>query len=224
MRNPAYGLTMKKFKTASPWRAALLGAVLAMGLSRMAAAEPVAIVAFGDSLTAGYGVGPGESFPEQLEAALRQRGHDAAVANAGVSGDTASDGLARLEWSVPAEADIVIVELGSNDALRGIDPAVTREALAGILAKLAERGQAALLAGMMAPRNLGHAYVEQFDVIYPELAEEYGVALYPFFLEGVATDAALNQPDGMHPNAAGVAQIVEGILPEVEALIGQAGD
>jgi acyl-CoA thioesterase-1 len=141
------------------------------------------------------------------------------VANAGVSGDTASDGLARLEWSVPAEADIVIVELGANDALRGIDPAVTRAAIAGILGKLEERGQAVLLAGMMAPRNMGDEYAAEFDAIFPELARERGVPLYPFFLEGVAADPALNQGDGVHPTAAGVARIVEGILPHVEELV-----
>jgi acyl-CoA thioesterase-1 len=179
----------------------------------------VSIVALGDSLTAGYGLGPGESFPEQLQAALEARGHDVSVANAGVSGDTASDGLARLEWSIPAEADIVIVELGANDALRGIDPAVTRQALTAILEKLAARGQAVLLAGMMAPRNLGDEYAAEFDAIFPDLAREYGVPFYPFFLEGVAADAALNQADGLHPTAAGVAKIVAGILPQVEALI-----
>ena len=184
-----------------------------------AAAAPVSIVALGDSLTAGYGLGPGESFPEQLQAALEARGHDVSVANAGVSGDTASDGLARLEWSVPAEADIVIVALGANDALRGIDPAVTRRALAAILGKLGARRQAVLLAGMMSPRNLGDEYAEEFDAIFPDLARHYGVPLYPFFLAGVATDAALNQPDGVHPTAAGVARIVEGILPHVEELI-----
>lgn len=209
---------MKNFKTAR-----LLGVFVASGLAAgaisAAAAEPISIVAFGDSLTAGYGVGPGESFPEQLEAALRAAGHDVTVANAGVSGDTSSDGLARLEWSVPPDAVIVIVELGANDALRGIDPAVTREALSAILAKLKERNQVALLAGMMAPRNLGHAYGEQFDTIYPDLAQEYGVPLYPFFLEGVAADASLNQPDGIHPTAEGVARIVQGILPAVEALL-----
>jgi acyl-CoA thioesterase-1 len=179
-------------------------------------------VALGDSLTAGYGVGPGESFPEQLQTALTESGYEVSVINAGVSGDTASDGLARLEWSVPVEADIVIVELGANDALRGIDPAVTREALSGILAKLAARGQAALLAGMMAPRNLGDEYVAEFDAIYPDLAADYDVPLYPFFLEGVAADAVLNQADGTHPSAAGVAKIVEGILPEVEKLVASA--
>jgi acyl-CoA thioesterase-1 len=188
----------------------------------IAAAEPVSIVALGDSLTAGYGLAPGQSFPEQLERALRARGHDVTVANAGVSGDTASDGLARLEWSVPAEADAVIVEFGANDALRGIDPSVTRTALKGILEKLRARGQLALLAGMLAPRNLGAEYAAAFDAIYAELAEEYDVRLYPFFLEGVAADAALNQPDGIHPTAEGVARIVEALLPDVEALVEDA--
>lgn len=198
---------------------ALAVAVSALAGPPSAAAEPVAIVALGDSLTAGYGVGPGESFPEQLEKALRERGHDVTVANAGVSGDTASDGLARLEWSVPAEADAVIVELGANDALRGVDPAVTRKALDGILEKLQARGQAVLLAGMLAPRNLGEDYAAAFDSIYTDLAAQFGVRLYPFFLEGVAADSTLNQPDGIHPTADGVARIVEAMLPSVEALI-----
>lgn len=195
-----------------------LAAILA-GASVPAAAEPAEIVVLGDSLTAGYGVGPGESFPEQLQAALRARGFDVNVINAGVSGDTASAGLARLEWSVPAEAGIVIVELGANDALRGIDPEVTRKALSGILAKLQARGQRVLLAGMLAPRNLGAAYAAAFDAIYPELAAQYDVPLYPFFLQGVAAVRALNQPDGMHPSAAGVARIVGSILPAVEKLV-----
>ena len=184
---------------------------------------PVSVVAFGDSLTAGYGVGPGESFPEQLEAALQARGHDVTVANAGVSGDTASDGLARLEWSVPADADIVIVELGANDALRGLDPAVTRRALSAILAKLKERGHTVLLAGMLAPRNLGDRYAAEFDRIYPELAARFSVPLYPFFLEGVAGNTRLNQGDGLHPTGAGLARIVEAILPNVEKLVKAAG-
>jgi len=184
-----------------------------------AGAEPVSIVALGDSLTAGYGLGPGESFPEQLEAALKARGRDVVVTNAGVSGDTASDGLARLEWSVPAEADIVIVELGANDALRGIDPAVTRRALSDIVATLKQRGQAVLLAGMLAPRNMGDGYVRAFDAIYPDLAREYDLPLYPFFLEGVAGQPRLNLPDGIHPTAAGIAKVVAAILPAVEALV-----
>jgi acyl-CoA thioesterase-1 len=199
--------------------------VLVSGLhtaASIAAAAPVEIVALGDSLTAGYELPPGESFPEQLEAALRAHGHDVTVINAGVSGDTASDGLARVEWSVPASADIIIVELGGNDALRGIDPALTREALSAIVAKLRGRGHAVLLAGMRAPPNLGSDYAAAFDSIFPDIAAEYGVALYPFFLEGVALDAVMSQPDGIHPTAAGVATIVESILPEVEKLIAAA--
>ena len=188
-----------------------------------AAAKPVSIVAFGDSLSAGYGLGPGESFPEQLQSALRARGMDVVVANAGVSGDTASDGLARLEWSVPAEADIVIVELGANDALRGIQPAVTRKALSAILEKLTGRGQSVLLAGMKAPRNLGEGYAREFDALYTDLAAQYGVPLYPFFLQGVVGDRSLNLQDGIHPTAEGVARIVEGILPAVERLVTEAG-
>ena len=214
---------MNNVKIARVLRA--LGFALAVAAASFsgATAAPVSIVALGDSLTAGYGLGPGESFPEQLEAALRARGHDVTVTNAGVSGDTASDGLARLEWSVPAEADIVIVELGANDALRGIDPAVTRRAISGILEKIEARGQAVLLAGMMAPRNLGDEYAAEFDAIFPELAREYDVPLYPFFLEDVAAVSALNQDDGMHPTAAGVAKIVERILPHVEELLAAAG-
>jgi acyl-CoA thioesterase-1 len=211
---------MNKFKTLR-LLCAVLAAVGVTGIG-IAHADAITIVAFGDSLTAGYGLNPGESFPEQLQAALAERGHDAEVINAGVSGDTASGGLARLEWAVPAEADIVIVELGSNDALRGVDPSVTRGALSEILEKLRERGQMVLLAGMMAPRNLGGEYTAEFDAIYPELAEEHGVTLYHFFLEGVAADAMLNQPDGLHPTAEGIARIVEGILPQVEELVAQA--
>ena len=189
-----------------------------------AAAMPVEIVALGDSLTSGYGLGPGEAFPEQLEGALRERGYDVSVANAGVSGDTALDGLARLEWSVPAAADIVIVGLGANDALRGIDPAITRNALSDIVGRLTARGQAVLLAGMLAPPNLGEEYAAAFDAIYPEIAAQYEVPLYPFLLKGVAADAALNQADGMHPTAAGVAEIVEQILPAVEPLVAAAAE
>jgi acyl-CoA thioesterase-1 len=213
---------MKKFKIRDAMQALLL-AWFFLGVWGPAWAAG-SIVALGDSLTAGYGPGPGESFPEQLEAALRARGHDVVVANAGVSGDTASDGLARLEWSVPADADLIIVELGSNDALRGIDPAVTRRALSEIVAKLKGRGQAVLLAGMLAPRNLGEDYAKAFDAIYPEIAAEYDVPLVPFFLEGVATEASLNQADGLHPNAAGVAKIVENVLPQVEEALAPARD
>jgi acyl-CoA thioesterase-1 len=214
---------MNKFKTPHLRAAAFCAALFAAAAS-VCVAAPVEIVALGDSLTAGYGLGPGDSFPEQLQAALTERGHDVTVANAGVSGDTASDGLARLEWSVPEAADIVIVELGANDALRGIDPAVTRQALAVVLDKLRARGQAAVLAGMLAPRNLGEEYAAAFDAIYPELAAEYEVAFYPFFLAGVATDSALNQADGMHPTASGVEKIVTAMLPLVEKLVVQAAE
>lgn len=181
------------------------------------------IVAFGDSLVAGYGVGPGESFPEQLEAALRERGYSVSVANAGVSGDTTSGGLARVDWSVPPSADLVIVELGANDALRGIDPSVTERNLNAILNRLAERtGTRVLLAGMIAPPNMGGDYARRFNPVYERLSERHDVAFYPFFLDGVASNAALNQGDYMHPNADGVAVIVERILPtvigELEAL------
>jgi len=197
--------------------AASLAALLTWPASAWAA--PLTLVAFGDSLSAGYGLAPGEGFPEQLEAALKRRGHDVTVINAGVSGDTASGGLARLDWSVPQEADAVIVELGANDALRGIDPAITQKALGEIVAKLKARGQAVLLAGMYAPRNLGEDYAVRFDAIYPQLAEAEGVIFYPFFLEGVAGKRTLNLPDGVHPTAEGVTQIVERILPSVEALV-----
>ncbi len=144
------------------------------------------------------------------------------IVNAGVSGDTASDGLARVDWSVGEDADAVIVELGANDALRGVDPAITREALDKLLARLGERGLPVLVAGMRAPPNLGQDYGAAFNPIYPELAARYDAILYPFFLDGVAARADLNQPDGIHPNAEGVAIIVEGIVPSVEALIARA--
>jgi acyl-CoA thioesterase-1 len=187
----------------------------------LAADQPVKIAVLGDSLTAGYGLPAGAAFPARLQAALRAKGHAVEIHDAGVSGDTASGGLSRLDWSVPDGTHAVIVELGANDALRGIDPKVTRAALDGILRRLKERGMAVLLAGMRAPRNLGEDYARAFDAIYPELAAAHGVPLYPFFLEGVVTDAALNQGDGIHPNAAGVEVIVRGIAPKAEDLIAQ---
>jgi acyl-CoA thioesterase-1 len=201
----------------------LLLAAFSLTLAAMPArAEPIRIVALGDSLTAGYGLEAAESFTRQLEAALKARGHDIVIVDAGVSGDTASDGLARVDWSVGEDADAVIVELGANDALRGVDPAITRAALDGILARLRERGLPVLLAGMLAPPNMGAAYGAEFNPIYPQLAAEHGAILYPFFLDGVAAEAGLNQPDGIHPNAEGVAVIVGGMVPAVEALIKQA--
>lgn len=182
-----------------------------------AAPGTIEVVAFGDSLVAGYGVGPDEAFPAQLEAALRSAGYDVAVMNAGVSGDTTTGGLARLDWSVPESADLVIVEFGANDALRGVSPQIAADNLDQIVATLKKRGQKMILAGMMAPPNMGRDYQATFDTIYPRLAEKYDVALYPFFLDGVAAETALNQDDAMHPNPAGVAIIVERMLPTVTA-------
>jgi len=179
-------------------------------------------VALGDSLTAGLGLPANEAFPAKLQQALQRKGIVATVANAGVSGDTASGGLARLAWSVPDGTEAVILELGANDALRGINPDVAKAALDGILSKLNDRHIVVLLAGMRAPRNLGPDYVGAFDAIYPALASTHGVVFYPFFLEGVATDPKLNQGDGLHPNAAGVDAIVVRILPQVEELIARA--
>ena len=193
--------------------------VLLSGAPGLAAERPVKIVALGDSLTAGWGVAAGDAFPAKLERALDRNGVAAQVINAGVSGDTASGGLARLDWSVPDGIDAVIVELGANDALRGIDPAVTRAALEQVLRRLQERRLPVLLCGMRAPPNMGSDYVRRFDAIYPELASRYGVLLYPFFLEEVAADPALNQGDGLHPTAAGIDVIVRRIVPKVEELI-----
>lgn len=186
-------------------------------------ADGVKIVALGDSLSAGYELPAGQSFPERLEAALKARGVDATVVNAGVSGDTSSGALSRLDWSVPEDADAVIVELGANDALRGVDPGRTYEALSDILSRLAERNTPVLLAGMLAPPNMGSDYAGRFDAIYPRLAEEYDVVFYPFFLDGVAAEPELNLPDGMHPNEDGIAVIVERIMPYVERLIARTG-
>jgi acyl-CoA thioesterase I len=184
-----------------------------------AADAPVKIVALGDSLTAGFGLAPDEAFPKRLEAALKAKGFDVEIINAGVSGDTASGGLARLDWSVPAGTEAVIVELGANDAMRGTDPEITRKALDEILRRLDERRIQVLLTGMMAPPNLGGEYVAAFDSIFPKLIAGRDVVFYPFFLEGVVTDRVLNQQDGLHPNAKGVDIIVSRILPKVEELV-----
>ena len=183
---------------------------------------PVKIVTLGDSLSAGLGLLGNAAFPARLAAALKAKGIAASIVNAGVSGDTASGGLGRLDWSVPEGTEAVILELGANDALRGIDPNVTKAALDAILNKLKQRRIAVLLAGMRAPRNLGPDYVNAFDAIYPALASTHAVVFYPFFLDGVATDPKLNQNDGQHPNAAGVDVIVARILPQVEELIARA--
>jgi acyl-CoA thioesterase I len=203
------------------WRllvqAAVLGAALAAAWP--ATARTIRLVVLGDSLTAGLGLPPGKAFPVQLQAALRARGWDVEVLNAGVSGDTAADGLQRYDWAVPANADALIVELGANDMLRGQKPEATRKALAAILDKARAARLPTLLAGMRAAPNLGAEYDRAFDAIYPALAQQYDVALYPFFLDGVAGDPKLNQADGMHPTAEGVETIVERIEPSVEGIL-----
>lgn len=189
------------------------------GAISSAGAEPFKIVGFGDSLMAGFGLGPDEGFTDKLQAALRAKGQDVTVANAGVSGDTTSGGLSRLDWSVPDGTQLVILELGANDMLRGISPGITKKNLDDMLAKLRERKIAVLLAGMRAAPNLGADYQNAFDAIYPDLASKHGVALYPFFLDGVAGQAGLQLEDGLHPSARGVDQMVERILPAVEKAI-----
>jgi len=192
---------------------------LALGTTAAATDRPVKIVAFGDSLTAGLGLPAGDAFPVKLARALEAKGIKVQIINAGVSGDTPSGGLARLDWSVPKDTDAVILELGANDALRGIDPEVTRRALDAILRRLKERGIAVLLCGMYAPPNMGQDFVRAYQQMYPELANTYGAILYPFFLDGVAGRAELNQPDGIHPTAQAVDLIVARILPKVEELV-----
>jgi len=177
------------------------------------------ILALGDSLTAGYGLDQTKAFPVQLQAALRDAGHDVTVVNAGVSGDTSAGGRSRLEWLLSPDVDAVIVELGANDGLRGVDPAQTRENIDWILATLKAKGLPVLLTGMVAPPNLGQDYGREFNTLYPDLAQQYGALFDPFFLEGVAADPALNQPDGIHPNPEGVAIIVHRMLPKVIELL-----
>jgi acyl-CoA thioesterase-1 len=187
--------------------------------SAVPASETPRIVVLGDSLTAGYGLPPGEDFPAVLQEELREDGIDVVVENAGVSGDTTSGGLARLDWALGNDPEFVIVELGANDALRGIDPEITRRNLDTILARLKERGITVLLTGMRAPPNMGKEYTSAFDGLYAPLARKHDVLFYPFFLDGVAAEPTLNQPDGIHPNAEGVRVIVEKISPVVKKLL-----
>ena len=184
-----------------------------------AEADPIRIVAFGDSLTAGLGLPTQDAFPSKLTAALKAKGYDVAIVNAGVSGDTTSATLARLDWSVPAGTQVVILEFGANDAFRGVLPAIVSQNLDEIIRRLRARQIEVLLAGMYAPRNLGADYAAAFDAIYPALAKKYGLILIPFFLKGVVGNAALNQADGIHPTAAGVDVVVNTVLPSAEALI-----
>ena len=219
MRSGSYGVPASVVQTAV--LAAALSVFLGLFLTGItqAADTPIKIVALGDSLTAGYNLPASAAFPVKLERALRAKGHVVEVANAGVSGDTASGGLARLDWSVPDGTAAVIVELGANDMLRGIDSKVTQRALEEIVRRLTERRIVVLVAGMRAIPNLGIDFASGFETIYPEIASKYGALLYPFFLDGVAGDAKLNQRDGLHPTAAGIDVIVGGILPKAEELI-----
>src|SRR3990170_1074532 len=214
------GKEVEKMKRAATLLAILAASLVLAPLHRIEA-EPRApvIVAFGDSLTAGLGLPQDQAFPTQLEAALKARGNEITVINAGVSGDTAAAALKRLDWALPEDASAVIIELGANDALQGLPPEGTKAALAAIIETIKARGLPILLAGQEAPRNMGKDYVEAFRALYADLAERYGVIFYPFFLDGVALNDDLIQADGIHPNAKGVAVIVEGILPKVEELL-----
>lgn len=186
-----------------------------------AESSPQRLMVFGDSLTAGYGLASEDSLPAQLQRALRERGHAVTVINAGVSGDTTSGGLSRLEWTLADDPQAVILALGANDGLRGINPGLTRDNLQQMLEIVQQRELPVLLLGMLAPPNLGRDYSEAFNAIYPDLAEEYSVLLYPFFLEDVVGEPQLNLEDGIHPNRQGVAVVVDNILPLVEQLLQQ---
>ncbi|MCZ4091069.1 MULTISPECIES: arylesterase [Sinorhizobium] len=196
-----------------------LSLAMTIALSSAVRAESVSLVGFGDSLMAGYQLPPEDAFPARLEKALKDKGLDVAIVNAGVSGDTTSGGLARIDWSVPDGTKGVILELGANDALRGIPPEESRKNLEAMITRLKERGIAVLLAGMMAPPNMGTDYAARFNPIYPELAAKYDLEFYPFFLDGVAIDAALKLEDGMHPNSQGIGKMVERFLPVAERFI-----
>ena len=195
------------------------GALFLLWAGACMAADPVRILALGDSLTAGYGLPSGQGFTDQLEARLKAEGYPVRVLNAGVSGDTSAGGRARLDWALADRPDIAIVELGANDGLRGLEPEAMRANLDSTLRRLREAGVRVLLTGMRAPPNLGRAYEDAFNRVFPELAKKHGVAYYPFFLDGVAADASLNQPDGIHPNRKGVSVIVDRIAPFVVRLL-----
>ncbi len=197
-------------------QALALALLVVLALAPAAEARALRVVALGDSLTAGYGLPPGQSFADALQGALKAQGFAVEIVNAGVSGDTAAGGLSRFDWSVPEGTDALILELGANDMLRGHDPAETEKSLAEILEKARARHIPTLIAGMRAAPNLGPDYQQRFDAIYPDLAKRYGVALYPFFLAGVAGDPKLNQPDGLHPTRDGVTRVVAAMLPTVE--------
>lgn len=199
--------------------AALASLLLLVQPQPASADAAIRLVGLGDSLMAGYGLDGADGFPARLQVALEERGHAVEIVDAGVSGDTTSGGLARLDWSIPDGVDGVILELGANDALRGLPPETTRDNLRSMIERLQARDIPVLLAGMLAPPNMGADYEARFNAIYPELAEEYGLVLYPFFLDGVTGDTAMLLPDGMHPNAQGIEKMVENILPYAEEFL-----
>lgn len=202
-----------------PLYAIALVILLWAGVFSARAADPVILAVYGDSLSAGYQLAEGDAFPAQLEKALKARGHDVRVVNASVSGDTTAAGLTRFDWSFPEKADAAILELGANDALRGLDPKETRANLEKLITRIKAKGAEPLLAGMLAPRNMGAKFSQAFDRIYPELAAKHDILLYPFFLFDVVGKRELNLDDGLHPNPKGVKMIVEQILPRVEDLL-----
>lgn len=202
----------------------VMSALSLIGLPAAAQDRPIQLVGFGDSLMAGYQLAPSESYTAQLEAALKAKGHNVVITNAGVSGDTTSGGLSRIDWSVPGGTDGVILELGANDALRGISPEQSERNLDTMLARLKERGVAVFLVGILAPPNMGSDYAQRFNPIYKRLAERYDVPLYPFFLDGVTTVEGMQLEDGMHPNAKGVAVMVEKTIQPVESFLGEIKD
>ena len=199
-----------------------LSVLVALCLPVVAIAEPLKLMVLGDSLVAGHGLPQGEAFPDILEQALRDGGHDVVLLNAGVSGDTTAGGFARLEWSLGDNPDALIIVLGGNDLLRGLEPAATRENIAGIITMLHDKNIPVMLAGMQAPRNLGVQYAAEFDGLYRDIGADERVIFYPFFLDGVALQADMNQPDGLHPNLAGVREITKRILPYTEKLLALA--
>lgn len=188
------------------------------------ATKPIKLVVLGDSLSAGLGLPAQDAFPAKLQKALQAKGIAVDMTNAGVSGDTSSGGRDRLDWSVPEGTEGVVLELGANDAMRGIDPDLTRAALTDIVRRLKARKIAVMLCGMLAPPNFGADYGARFNSIYPDLAKQFDVPLYPFFLDGVAADAKLNQADGIHPTAEGVNIVVNNMLPTVEAFLRTIGE
>jgi acyl-CoA thioesterase I len=207
-------------------RRVIVNCILMLWLAAMPAAAQAAtarILMLGDSITAGLGLAPDEALPARLEARLKADGYDVSVINAGVSGDTTAGGAARIDWVLSDHPQFALVELGANDALRGLDPGEAYKNLDRILAKLQAAGVKTLLLGMKAPGNWGRDYQQSFDPIYERLADKYHVPLYPFVLDGVALDPALNQPDGLHPNEKGVAMIVAKLAPAVENLLRGAG-